>query len=59
MSGVYFNTQRPPYSDPRVRRRCALQPTKRRWSNKIALGNGLAQRSLIARLRNPIIWRCR
>jgi peptide/nickel transport system substrate-binding protein len=48
MSGVYFNTQRPAVRDPRVRRALRFATDQATMVNKIALGNGLAQRSLIA-----------
>lgn len=47
MSGVYFNTQRPAVRDPRVRRALRLATDQTTMVNKIALGNGLPQRSVI------------
>lgn len=48
VSGVYFNTQRPSVSDVRVRRALRLATDQQSIVRKIALGNGLAQRSVIA-----------
>lgn len=48
VSGVYFNTQRPSVSDVRVRRALRLATDQKSIVQKIALGNGLAQRSVIA-----------
>jgi peptide/nickel transport system substrate-binding protein len=48
MSGAYFNTQRPAVRDPRVRQALRFATDQPTMVNKIALGNGLAQRSLIA-----------
>lgn len=48
VSGVYFNVQRPSVSDPRVRRALRLATDQRAIVDKIALGNGLPQRSVIA-----------
>jgi peptide/nickel transport system substrate-binding protein len=48
VSGVYFNTQRPSVSDPRVRRALRLATDQKSIVDKIALGNGLTQRSVIA-----------
>lgn len=48
VSGVYFNVQRPSVSDPRVRRALRLATDQKSIVDKVALGNGLAQRSVIA-----------
>jgi peptide/nickel transport system substrate-binding protein len=48
ISGLYFNVTRPAVSDPRVRRALRLATDQRSVVAKIALGAGLAQRSLIA-----------
>jgi peptide/nickel transport system substrate-binding protein len=47
VSGVYFNVRRPMVSDPRVRRALRLATDQRTIVEKIALGNGLTQRSVI------------
>ena len=47
VSGIYFNTRRPSVSDPRVRRALRLATNQKTMVDKIALGNGLMQRSVI------------
>jgi peptide/nickel transport system substrate-binding protein len=47
VSGIWFNTQRPAVSDPRVRRALRFATDQRSIVAKIALGNGLPQRSLV------------
>ena len=47
VSGIYFNERRPSVSDPRVRRALRLATDQKSIVAKIALGNGLAQRSVV------------
>jgi peptide/nickel transport system substrate-binding protein len=47
VSGIYFNTRRPAVADPRIRRALRLATNQRTMVDKIALGNGLEQRSVI------------
>lgn len=47
VSGVYFNTRRPIVSDRRVREALRYATDQPTLVDKIALGNGLAQRSVI------------
>lgn len=47
MSGIWFNTQRPSVSDRRVREALRYATDQRTMVDKIALGNGILQRSLI------------
>lgn len=47
VSGIYFNTQRPLVSDRRVREALRYATDQETIVNKIALGNGLVQRSVI------------
>jgi peptide/nickel transport system substrate-binding protein len=48
LGGVYFNVQRPAVSDPRVRRALRFATDQRTIVDKVILGNGLPQRSLVS-----------
>lgn len=47
VSGIYFNTQRPIVSDRRVREALRYATDQKTLVDKIALGNGIIQRSVI------------
>jgi peptide/nickel transport system substrate-binding protein len=52
LSGIYFNVTRPAVADPRVRDALRYATDQRTMVDKIALGNGAPQRSLVSSV-NP------